>query len=114
MIYQQDGASPHYSNKVRNFLNSKLPGSWIGRRGSIEWPARSPDLTPLDFFCWGVMKDRVYAEKITDLDHLKKLIKREARKIGSDTELLKKVCLSVTGRVQECIATDGGSFEQTR
>ena len=58
--------------------------------------------------------DKIYAEKITDLDHLKKLIKREARKIGSDTELLKKVCLSVTGRVQEFIATDGGSFEQTR
>ena len=100
IIFQQDGAPAHYANKVRNYLNSKLPGTWIGRRGSIEWPARSPDLSPLDFFFWGVMKDRVYSQKFTNLDDLKKAIRREARKINSDSELLKKVCLSVTARVQ--------------
>jgi hypothetical protein len=26
---------------------------WIGRVGFTEWPARSPDLTPLHFFLWG-------------------------------------------------------------
>ena len=60
------------------------------------------------------MKDRVYAQKIANLENLKKIIKREAEKIGSDTELLKKVCLSVTTRVQQCIDAEGGSFEQKR
>ena len=114
IIFQQDGAPPHYANKVRNYLNEKLPGTWIGRRGSMEWPARSPDLSPLDFFFWGVIKDRVYAEKFTDLASLKTAIRREAKKIGNDTELLKKVCLSVTNRVQECIDANGGPFEQSR
>ena len=29
-------------------------------RGPVAWPARSPDLTPLDFFLWGHVKSVVY------------------------------------------------------
>ena len=60
------------------------------------------------------MKDKVYASKYTDLEELKEVIKREARMFARDTELLKKVCYSVTGRVQECIDANGGHFEQNR
>lgn len=49
--FQQDGAPPHYARHVREYLNNIFPNRWIGRRGFLEWPARSPDLTPLDFFC---------------------------------------------------------------
>ncbi|KAJ4428699.1 hypothetical protein ANN_25692 [Periplaneta americana] len=50
--FQQDGAPPHYALMA----DRRLPGKWIGRRGAVEWPARSPDLTPLDFFLWGHLK----------------------------------------------------------
>jgi hypothetical protein len=40
---------------------------WIGRGGSITWPPRSPDLTPLDFFLWGYAKNIVYQVKINDI-----------------------------------------------
>lgn len=50
ITFQQDGAPPHYTLEVRQFLDGHFPGRWIGRRGPIEWPPRSPDLTPLDFF----------------------------------------------------------------
>ena len=86
LVLQQDGAPAHYANKVRNFLNEKFPGTWIGRRGSIEWPARSPDLTPMDFFFWGVLRDRVYTHKIKDRDHLREVITREASIIASDRD----------------------------
>lgn len=56
LIFQQDGAPPHYSLPVREYLNNRFPGRWIGRRGPMEWPARSPDLTPLDFFLWEHLK----------------------------------------------------------
>lgn len=29
----------------------------------IPWPARSPDLKPLDFFFWGSLKDKIYNSK---------------------------------------------------
>jgi hypothetical protein len=51
IFFQQDGAPAHFATSVRTMLDQNLPNRWIGRRGPIEWPARSPDLTPLDFFC---------------------------------------------------------------
>ncbi|KAJ4432435.1 hypothetical protein ANN_21054 [Periplaneta americana] len=48
--FQQNGATPHYGRRVMDFLNQMFPGRWIRRKGNIEWPARSPDLNPLDFF----------------------------------------------------------------
>ena len=114
IVFQQDGAPCHYANVVRNLLNENLTAGWIGRRGTIEGPPRSPDLSPLDFFFWGIMKDRVYKEKIRDLTHLQEIIKREALLIAEDTDLLKKVCLSVTPRIKECIEANGGHFEQFR
>lgn len=34
------------------YLDKTFPNRWIERRGPIEWPTRSPDLTPLDYFLW--------------------------------------------------------------
>ena len=52
---EHDGAPPHYHRDVRAYLNENLPNRWIGRRGPstgrgpVDYPARSPDLTPIDF-----------------------------------------------------------------
>ena len=35
---------------------------WFGRTGSIEWPPCSPDLTPMEFFFWGVVKNKEYVK----------------------------------------------------
>lgn len=48
-FFQQDGAPPHFSISVRNWLNEVFPDRWLGRGGPREWAPRSPDLTPLDF-----------------------------------------------------------------
>jgi hypothetical protein len=29
----------------------------------VEWPPRSPDLTPMDFVLWGFVKDNVYVTR---------------------------------------------------
>lgn len=50
MHFQHDGAPAHFDRRVTQFLNESFPNRWIGRGGPISWPARSPDLNPLDFF----------------------------------------------------------------
>ena len=50
IIYQQDGAPPHWSIDVPGSLSATFPNRWIGRNGPICWPQHSPDLTPLHFF----------------------------------------------------------------
>ena len=54
MWFQNDGAPPHFSLQVPVHLNRVYREKWIGRGGAVVWPARSPDLTPLDFFLWGM------------------------------------------------------------
>ena len=56
LVFQHDGCPAHFRLDVREHLNSSFPDSWIGRGGPTEWPARSPDLTPLDFYVWGRAK----------------------------------------------------------
>ncbi|GFX88713.1 hypothetical protein TNCV_4636341 [Trichonephila clavipes] len=42
----------------------------ISRFGPVNWPPRSCDLTPLDYFLWGYVKSLVYANKPQTHDHL--------------------------------------------
>jgi hypothetical protein len=52
--FQQDGAPAHFAVITCEWLDSKVPGKWIRRRGPVEWSPGSPDVTPLDFFlCMG-------------------------------------------------------------
>lgn len=58
ITFQQDGASPHWQHNLHVFLNANLPNQWTGRAGKndshlLQWPPRSHDLTPRDFFLVG-------------------------------------------------------------
>jgi len=63
MYFQHDGAPSHYTRHVMQHLNDTFPNRWIRRGSTINWPPRSPDLTPLDFCLWGLMKSEVYRKK---------------------------------------------------
>jgi hypothetical protein len=60
---------------VRDYLDATFPNRWLGRDGPIAWPSRSPDITPLDFFLWGYVKDKVYASRVTRVEDLKTRIR---------------------------------------
>ncbi|GFV77495.1 hypothetical protein TNCV_1070241 [Trichonephila clavipes] len=48
----------------------------MSRFGPVNWPPRSCDLTPLDYFLWGYVKSLVYADKPQTLDRLADNIRR--------------------------------------
>jgi len=60
MYFQHDGASPHYTRHVREYLNESFPNCWLGHDGLVAWSPRSPDLTPLYYYLWDNMKPLVY------------------------------------------------------
>ena len=43
----------------------------ISRRVDVVWPTRSCDLTTLDNYFWGAVKDKCYADKPETIDALK-------------------------------------------
>lgn len=110
LIFQQDGAPPHNARCVQRHLNENFPGRWIGRGGPINWPARSPDLTPLDYFLWGHIKEYVYKEQINTREELEERITEAIATITP--EMIIKTTNSLLRRAQLCIDCNGGHFEQ--
>jgi hypothetical protein len=65
-------ATSHIHRDITTFLDDTFPGRWIGRGSPTACPPpRSPDLTPLDIFEWGFIKDVVYSRKVRDLADLR-------------------------------------------
>lgn len=111
--FQQDGAPPHYSLIVREYLHATFPNRLIARgvvgNISIAWPARSPDLTPLDFFLWGHLKDRVFKVKPQSVAELRESIRHEVEEITP--EMLANAIFATFVRLGHCEITEGRQFE---
>ena len=56
----------------------------ISHRADVVWSPRSCDLTPLDYYFWGTVKDKYYADKSETIGALKDNI-REAIEIQLHT-----------------------------
>ncbi|GFV34274.1 uncharacterized protein TNCV_991951 [Trichonephila clavipes] len=59
--FQQDGATCHTARATIDLLKDMFGDRLISRFGPVNWPPRSCDLTPLDYFLWGYVKSLVYA-----------------------------------------------------
>ncbi|GFT34209.1 uncharacterized protein TNCV_3010791 [Trichonephila clavipes] len=51
--FQQDGATCHTARATIDLLKDTFGDRLISRFGPVNWPPRSCDLTPLDYFLWG-------------------------------------------------------------
>ena len=64
-----------------HFISCSEPGNW---------PPRSCDLTPLDYFLWGYVKAHVNTDKRAAIDALEDNIEAFVREISA--EMLERVC----------------------
>jgi len=100
--FQQDGATARRSLRV---LREMFPGRLITLRGDVEWPARSPDLSPCDVFLWVYLKEKVFEHRPRSLEDLKERIQQEIDSIPP--ELTQSVMKNFRERLQQCVANDG-------
>ncbi|GFW90943.1 uncharacterized protein TNCV_1758171 [Trichonephila clavipes] len=54
--FQQDGATCHTARATIDLMKDTLGDRLISRFGPVNWPPRSCDLTPLDYFLWTYAK----------------------------------------------------------
>lgn len=109
VIFQQDGAPPHWKLFVRESLDHTFPFRWIGRDGPIRWPPRSPDLTPCDFFVWGFIKDQVYKTEVSDVRELRQRINAAFTNITD--EMRHRVWAELDSRIDYLFANNGNHVE---
>ena len=104
VVFQQDGAPPHWGKQVREFLNATFPNRWIGRDGPTPWPPRSTN-----FFLWGHVKDNVYRTPVRDLQSLKARIKSAIESVTFD--MLQNTWREIDHRLDDLRATKGAHVE---
>ncbi|CAK9827112.1 hypothetical protein ANTRET_LOCUS4846 [Anthophora retusa] len=112
MWFMHDGAPAHFNRLARQFLNERFPTKWIGGGEPINWPARSPDLNPLDFYLWGHLKSLVYSAPVNDVEELRYRIQEGCRRIQTTLGTFERVRRSTMRRLEACIQAEGGCFKQ--
>lgn len=70
----------------------------------------SPDLTPLDFFFWGYLKQEVYQQESEDVEDV--IAKFHAATVLITPTMLENVRQDIVTRAHKCIANNGLHFEQ--
>lgn len=113
IVFQHDGCPVHTSRIVKDFLNQQYGDQWIGRNGPIQWPPRSPDLSPLDYFIWGRAKELVYTEEILNIEQLKEKIDNAFQTMKTEIQL-NVTTTEIRRRCEMCISVEGSHFEHLR
>ena len=105
--FQQDGATAHTANSTLRFLNNTFQTRVISKG---IWPPRSPDLSVLDFYLWGAVKQKVYQNKPQNLQELRNNIRHQI--VAIKQEGIHRVFENLKRRIDLCIGELGRHFQQ--
>ncbi|GFW99030.1 putative transposable element [Trichonephila clavipes] len=108
--FQQDGATYHTARATIDLLKDTFGDRLISRFGPVNWPPKSCDLTPLDYFMWGYVKSLVYADTPQTLHHLEDNIRRVIADIRP--QMLEKVLGNWTSRLDYIRASRGSHMPE--
>ncbi|GFX06501.1 DUF4817 domain-containing protein [Trichonephila clavipes] len=100
----------HTARATIYLLKDTFGDRLISRFGPVNWPPRSCDLTPLDYFLWGYVKSLVYADKPQTLDHLEDNIRRVIADVRP--QMLEKVIENWTSRLHYIRASRGSPMPE--
>jgi hypothetical protein len=104
--FQHDNASAHTAYATRQYIEEFYADQVIGYG---KWPPRSPDLTPLDYFLFGYLKNTIYQNRLHTIEELKQAIRVAINNIIVDQ--LANVFNNMKRRIDACLASGGLHFE---
>jgi hypothetical protein len=96
--FQQDGARIHTTWANLNFLMEFYDNRLISLNMPHEWPPRSCDLTPCDFFLWPYIKNSIFSAPATN----------KFEEINNSPWILQNVIDFIERRVRLCMDEGGG------
>ena len=101
ILFQHDNDPKHTSRGVKKYLSNQS-------YNVLEWPAQSPDLSPLENL-WKQVKDQIGArpQKSTSLSDLFAVVKEEWNKIP--LEYIQHIVISIINRPKAVLEANGFS-----
>ena len=109
--FQQDGASSHTAADTIRYVTSLFGNRTIGKNLAINWPPRSPDLSTLDFFLWGYVKELTFQEPPKTIPELKLKITESFEVVRHNTAMLRRVQGALVRRSELVVNQQGKHFE---
>jgi DDE superfamily endonuclease len=104
-VFQQDSAPAHRARETVDLLTRETP-EFIP---PTLWPPNSPDLNPVDYKVWSVMQEKVYKERIKDVDELRSRILTAWDEM--DQRVIDTAVRQWRTRLRACVKAKGGHFE---
>ena len=108
--FQQDGAMCHTAEATLDVLRPVFEDRIIKRRADVVWPPRSYNLTPLNYYLWGAVKDKFYADKPETIDALKDNIREAIGEI--QLHIIANVLKNWIERVSYCMVIPGSHLNE--
>ena len=75
----------------------------------MSWPAKSPDLNPLDFYFWGEAEAKIQEKRPTTIKELQDVVRKLCER--STKKTLLKVADNFMKRAEFCYSENGGNFK---
>ena len=91
--------------KLRGIFGDRL----ISNKAEIKWPARSPDLNPLDYAFWGMAMQKVYKDNPQTLDELMGCVENFFHTLPE--EIIRNSVSNILKRAELCVKNKGDHFE---
>lgn len=107
--FQQDGATVHTTRAVRAWLDEAFSGRVISRLTDRPWPARSPDLSPLDYWFWSVALTELRRNPPSCLEELKMVVEAFAGSL--EPEEVRRAVRHLRQRAETCVSRKGDTVE---
>ena len=107
MLVSTDGTRVHTTNDCLAFLQDEFQGTVNSNCLDFFWPAKSPDLNPLEFYFW--LGARVREKKLKTIVELKAVVGNLVGEILKET--LWNVADNFIKRAKMCPQQDGGHFK---
>ena len=107
----QDGALCHRRRAVTDRLTELFGNRVIALNRAVEWPPRSPDPTPLDFFCGVTLRARFLKHRQAILKNSSNEFDMKRTALGTIEQWYDVPLLTWSGGAGVCVQRDGGHFE---
>ena len=96
---------------MRNWLLECFQHKIIALYHESEWPARSPDMKPCDYFLWGFLKNQVFSTPPHTIADLRQRIITEVDVVKRNRMLVRRSVRDMLRRAHLCIERGGGHVE---
>jgi len=104
-IFQQDSAPAHRARETIELL-SRMTANFIEPE---MWPPNSPDLNPVHYSVWSVVEERIYQQRIQNIDELRQRLVAVLKDL--EQHIVDTAIDQWRRRLTACTRAKGGHFE---